>query len=127
MAQHNELGKEGEAAAISYLKAKGYQILHENWHFGHLELDIVAQTNDELVIVEVKTRSSGDWDSPESAVNNAKIRRIISATDCYIRFFNIDLPARFDIISLKRKFPGFEIEHIENAFYPPLNTYRGRY
>ncbi|MCL1938607.1 MAG: YraN family protein [Candidatus Azobacteroides sp.] len=123
MAQHNELGKEGEVAAVAYLKTKGYQILHVNWHFGHLELDIVAQTDDELVIVEVKTRSN-DWELPENAVNNAKIRKIISAADCYIRFFNIDLPARFDIIWVTGKFPGFEIEHIEDAFYPPLNTYR---
>ncbi|GHT50257.1 UPF0102 protein [Bacteroidia bacterium] len=123
MAQHNELGKAGETAAIEYLEAKGYQIRHINWHRGHLELDIIAQTDDELVIVEVKTRS-GDWELPEDAVNNTKIRRIISATDYYIKYFNIDLPVRFDIIAVIGKQPDFTIEHIEDAFYPPVNTYR---
>jgi putative endonuclease len=124
MAQHNHLGKEGETAAVEYLKAKGYRIRHVNWYHGHLELDIVAQTDEELVIVEVKTRSRNDWEFPEDAVNNAKIKRLVSATDFYIKSFDIDLPARFDIISVIGTFPHFEIEHIEDAFYPPVNTYR---
>ena len=123
MAQHNELGKTGETAAIEFLKEKGYQIRHLNWRRGHLELDIVAETSDELVFVEVKTRS-GNWESPADSVNNAKIRNIISAADCYIKHFDVDLPARFDIISVTGKEPHLEIEHIEDAFYPPVNTYR---
>ena len=123
MAQHNELGKAGETAATEYLKAKGYEICHVNWRKGSIELDIIARTADELVFVEVKTRN-GHWEAPEDAVNNAKIRRIISAADSYIKYFDIDLPARFDIISIIGNGPNFEIEHIEDAFYPPLNTYR---
>ena len=123
MAQHNELGKTGETAAIEFLKEKGYRIRHLNWRRGHLEVDIVAETPDEVVFVEVKTRS-GDWESPADAVNNAKIRNIISAADYYIKYFDIGLPARFDIISITGKGPDFEIEHIEDAFYPPVNTYR---
>lgn len=124
MAQHNELGKKGESAAIEYLKKNGYQIRHINWYRGHFELDIVAQTESELVIVEVKTRSGNKWDSPEAAVNNIKIKRIVSATDFYIKYFCIDLPVRFDIICITGYYPYFQIEHIEDAFYPPLNTYR---
>lgn len=124
MALHNELGKEGELAAIEYLKEKGYQIRHVNWHRGHLELDIVAQTQEELVIVEVKTRSGNNWEPPEAAVHNNKIKRIISATDFYIKYFNIDLPARFDIISVVGYYPHFQIDHIEDAFYPPVNIHR---
>ena len=123
MAQHNELGKTGETTAVEFLKEKGYRIRHLNWRRGHLELDIVAETSDELVFVEVKTRA-GNWESPADSVNNAKIRNIISAADCYIKYFDIDLPARFDIISITGKGPDFEIEHIEDAFYPPVNTYR---
>jgi len=123
MAQHNELGKTGETAAIEFLKEKGYRIRHINWRRGHLEVDIVAETPDEVVFVEVKTRA-GDWELPADAVNNTKIRNIISAADCYIKWFDIELPARFDIIAVLGKEPDFEIEHIEDAFYPPVNTYR---
>ncbi|GHT01838.1 UPF0102 protein [Bacteroidia bacterium] len=124
MADHNQLGIAGETAAVEYLKANGYRILHTNWRYGHLELDIVAQTADELVIIEVKTRKGSEWDAPEDAVTNSKIRNIVSATDCYIKFFNIDLPARFDIIAVIGKAPNFEIDHIEDAFYPPVTTRR---
>jgi putative endonuclease len=124
MAEHNELGKDGEVAAIDYLKKNGYKVLHTNWRKGHCELDIVAKTEDELVIVEVKTRSEGSITDPEDAVTNQKIRNIISATDCYIKQFDVDLPARFDIISIIGKYPNFEIDHIEDAFYPPVNIRR---
>jgi putative endonuclease len=124
MAEHNVLGKDGETAAIAYLKENGYQILHTNWHRGYLELDIVAKTDDELVVIEVKTRSGGTITNPEDAVTDQKIRHIISATDFYIKFFNIDLPVRFDIISVIGKYPDFEIDHIEDAFYPPVNVRR---
>jgi len=124
MADHNVLGKDGEAAALDYLNEKGYRILHTNWRLGSLELDIVAQTADELVIIEVKTRSPGSITNPEDAITNQKMRNIINATDSYIRFFNIDLPARFDIISIIGNPPNFEIEHIEDAFYPPVTVRR---
>jgi putative endonuclease len=124
MADHNTLGKDGENAAVGYLKTKGYEILHTNWRRGHYELDIVARTVDELVVVEVKTRTGSRFGVPEDAVDNRKIKHIVSATDIYIKIFNIDLPARFDIISIIGSYPHFYIDHIEDAFYPPLNTYR---
>lgn len=124
MAEHNELGKDGESAAIAYLEENGYEILHTNWRQGHFELDIVAKTEDELVIIEVKTRSEESITDPEDAVTNSKIRNIISAANVYIKSFDIDLPARFDIISVIGESPDFEIEHIEDAFYPPVNIRR---
>ena len=124
MAEHNVLGKDGEAAAVAYLKEKGYRILNTNWRLGSFELDIVAQHEDELVIIEVKTRSGGSITNPEDAITNRKIKNIVAATDCYIRFFDIDLPARFDIISVVGSHPNFEIDHIEDAFYPPMTVRR---
>ena len=124
MAEHNKLGKEGEAAALAYLREKDYQIRHINWHWHHLELDIVAQTEDELVIVEVKTRSETEWEMPEDAVTPVKMQRIIAATDCYVKYFQIQLPVRFDIISIVGNAPNWEIQHIEDAFYPSVQTHR---
>lgn len=120
MATHNELGKTGEKEAINYLTAKGYHILHRNWRSGKKELDIVAIHQQELVIVEVKTRRDQQYGAPEAAVNEQKIRRIVSSTDAYLRKFAIDLPVRFDIITLTGNEAPFEIEHLEEAFYPPI-------
>ncbi|MDR1368938.1 MAG: YraN family protein [Dysgonamonadaceae bacterium] len=124
MAQHNLLGKTGEDIALEYLQGQGYKILHRNWRRGSYEIDIVACTEEELVIIEVKTRSNNSWSDPEDAVTTRKINHIVSATDLYIKLFDIDLPVRFGIISVIGQTPPFEIDHIEDAFYPPLNTYR---
>ena len=123
MSNHIDLGKEGENEAIKYLKKIGYQILHTNWRSGSYELDIVAQRGEELIIAEVKTRSENSLISPEEAVDNRKIKNIISATNRYIEMFDVDLPVRFDVISVIGNAPNFAIEHIEDAFYPPMTTY----
>ena len=119
MAKRNDTGKEGEKIAREYLKKRGYVVSHTNWHWHHYELDIVAIAEGELVIVEVKTRSENYLLAPEDAVDNAKIRRIVVAADAYARLFSIGLPVRFDIITLIKKKEGYEIEHIEDAFYAP--------
>ncbi len=120
MAAHNTLGKAGEDAAVSYLEKNGYEMLHRNWRKNHLELDIVAAKDGELVVVEVKTRRNTDYKEPREAVDGQKIRRIVVAADAYIKHFGIDAPVRFDIITAVGEIGNFCIEHIKEAFYPPL-------
>lgn len=122
MATHNRLGKEGEAEAANFLIRQGYTILHRNWHSGKKELDIVAIDNLQrtLIVVEVKTRRNTSYGLPEDAVNNSKIRRIVASTDAYLRKYAIDLPVRFDIITVIGQEAPFQIEHIANAFYSPI-------
>ncbi len=116
MAEHNEFGKEGEEEAAAYLIDKGYSIRHRNWHCGKKELDIVAEYRNELIVIEVKTRKNTRFGNPEDAVTDKKIRRIIASTDAYLRKFSVDLPVRFDIITLVGEKTPFTIEHIEEAF-----------
>lgn len=120
MALHNNLGKEGEDVAVDYLTQKGYEIRHRDWHSGHRDLDIVAQKDGTLVIVEVKTRRDDRFGQPEEAVDNRKIRSIVASADAYVRKFAIDLPIRFDLITVVGIQPPFRIEHIEDAFFPPV-------
>ena len=120
MASHNELGKAGENAAVAYLEKNEYVIRHRNWRKGHLELDIVAAKDNELIVVEVKTRSDTTVMQPEDAVTVQKIRHTVKAADTYIRTFQLDVPVRFDIITAVGKAGNFKIEHIKEAFYPPL-------
>ena len=121
MAAHNELGKAGEDAAVAYLEKKGYLIRERNWRLNHLELDIIATKDGELVIVEVKTRRNTDFQLPHEAVDWKKIRHIVHATDAYIKMHSLDAPVRFDIVTVVGEAGNFHIEHIEEAFYPPLN------
>lgn len=118
MAAHNEFGLEGEDKAVNYLIREGYLILDRNWKSGHKELDIVAEKDGTLVVVEVKTRKSDKYGNPEDAVSSRKIRNTVLAADAYIRFNRIDLPVRFDIISIVSN--SDIINHIEDAFRSPV-------
>ena len=120
MAKHNELGKAGEDAAVTYLEQHGYIIRDRNWRKGHFELDIVAAKENELIVIEVKTRSNTLFTEPEDAVDLPKIRRTVRAADTYLKLFQIDSPVRFDIITVVGDDGDFKIEHIKEAFYPPL-------
>lgn len=121
MAEHNDTGKEGELEASAWLKRNGYRILEINWRWHHYELDIIAMQEEELVVVEVKTRSASYLLPPEKAVTKAKIKRIVSATDAYIRYKNLDIDVRFDVIIVIKEKNGHRIDHIEDAFYAPVN------
>ena len=120
MAEHNELGNLGEERAQNFLISKGYKILQTNWHIGKLELDIVAEKDDWLVIVEVKTRSTETFEHPEEAITRKKIRNIVNATHEYILQFDWNGETRFDVISVIPYGQEFRIEHIEDAFLSPL-------
>lgn len=115
-----KLGKKGEEIALQHLIAQGYQILETNWYAHHYELDIVARDGDELVIVEVKTRGSSNYEHPSDAVTNKKIRFLVNAAEAYIQQNNSDLDTRFDIISIVFFGSNFDLEHIKDAFYPTV-------
>ena len=117
MAQHNLLGDKGEMLASRFLLDKGYAVHHHNWRSGHKEIDIIAQQRNVLVFVEVKSRTSEEYGNAYDAVDDKKIRLLISAAQAYIRKYNIDLKFRFDIITVIGTCDPYRIEHIEDAFY----------
>lgn len=121
MAEHNDLGKRGEEAAVRHLRLNGYEIIKRNWTYEKYEIDIIAQNDEFIVFVEVKTRSSSQWGNPEEAVSKGKIKRIVEAADFYVKEFDIDLPVRFDILSVIWNGSKFKIEHIDDAFLAPVS------
>lgn len=114
---NNQFGKLGEDIAVSYLLKKGYKIHQRNYRYGKVELDIVAEYSNEVIFVEVKTRTSDMMAYPEQAVGKAKQRNMRLAAENFLEENQITLPARFDIVAVV-KGEKFEIEHIEDAFYP---------
>ena len=120
MAESHDLGQTGEDKAVFYLSEKGYKILWRNWKAGKHEIDIIAETNEFIVFVEVKTRSEDYLVNPSEAVTRYKQRSIIFAADTFIKRYNIDKESRFDIITVIKKGSSYQTEHIEDAFYPTL-------
>lgn len=120
MAEHNDFGKIGEEKAYQYLLKRGYKIKSRNWQYRKSELDIVAEKDNKLIIVEVKTRSSAYFESPKEAVTLKKQRQIIMGTNAYIEEHNIEMETQFDVVSVLIENGNVEIEHIEDAFMPLL-------
>ncbi len=120
MAESHELGQKGEDLALDHLKNSGFKILFRNWKWGRNEIDIIAEKKDVVIFAEVKTRNDDFQMHPMTAVNKEKQRSLIRAADGYIRKFKIDKDSRFDVITVIKKGEEFEIDHIENAFYPTL-------
>lgn len=116
MIEPHELGKIGEDLAAEYLINQGYQILERNWRSGHKEIDIIALKDDILVVVEVKTRTSEDYGDPDLAVGTMKEQMLVWAADSYVRYKNLDVDVRFDIISVILNETEQRLEHIEDAF-----------
>jgi putative endonuclease len=121
MINFEELGIIGEKIARKYLENKGYTILDYNWHWGHLELDIIAQDGNEIVIVEVKTRF-GLYEEPRDMLGKRKIKNIVNAANAWLIQEAIDLETRFDLISIVfARDESYEISHFEGAFIPPVS------
>jgi putative endonuclease len=99
------------------LISKGYRILAQNFRYLKAEVDIIAQKDNYLVAVEVKTRSSIAFGTPEEFLKPAQIQRIIKAVDYFVTSKDLNVEVRFDIIAIVLSTKKPQIEHIENAFY----------
>ncbi|MBR1784062.1 MAG: YraN family protein [Bacteroidales bacterium] len=114
--QANELGTTGEQMATRYLEGLHYTIIERNYRCGKYEADIIALDGDELVVVEVKTRSSTDFGTPQEAVDHRKRARLIRAASHYIGTHNRQENTRFDVVAIVPGEGGFSINHIKDAF-----------
>ncbi len=111
-----DLGRMGEQLAANYLIDNGYTILEHNYHRGHLEIDLIALDKDELVIVEVKTRSDDEIMQPEDAVDHKKRLSLIRLANQYVVSKGRKENVRFDIISIISNDEKTEIRHLKDAY-----------
>jgi putative endonuclease len=108
-------GKKGEDSAFHYLSKKGYTILEQNYRYKRAEIDLIAQKDNTLVFVEVKTRKNNHFGEGEEFVSTKKIDLYHLTAEHYIEENNWQGETRFDIIALNNS--NGEIHHIEDAFH----------
>lgn len=117
MADHNEFGKLAEDLAVKFLEDLKYKILVKNFRFMKAEIDIIAEFENEIIIVEVKARRTDVFMEPQEAINKKKIRLLIFAANEFSENYKKNLNTRFDVITIlpdeKNK---LQITHIINAF-----------
>jgi putative endonuclease len=110
------LGTAGEDQAADYLIRRGYRILDRNYRTPQGEIDLIALDRDQVVFVEVKTRTNNLYGAPELAVNPQKQRRMIKAALSYIKYKKLhQVSCRFDVVAINAG-AGQEVELIRNAF-----------
>ena len=114
---HLELGRAGERAAAQLLRKHGYEVVGTGFAARRGELDLVCRKGDDLVVVEVKTRSTAAFGAPADAVNARKQRALIAAAAEYRALAGWRGPIRFAIVGLTADPEGgFEAELIEDPF-----------
>ena len=117
MAEHNDLGNLAEELAANFLEKKGYRILVQNFRYQRGEIDIIAEFNNQIIIVEVKARGSDIFMEPQEAVTKTKIKSLVMVADFFMKDRNINQEVRFDIIAvLPDENRKLQITHLEDAF-----------
>ena len=119
------LGDLGERSAAKYLRQNKYRILHKNYVIGKLEVDIIAESADFLLFVEVKTRTFREgneerYGSPKMAVDRKKQSNLLAAAAAYISRFPTNKQIRFDIVEVYTSPDNakkvLSLQHIPDAF-----------
>ncbi|QSZ26621.1 YraN family protein [Aceticella autotrophica] len=115
------VGNLGEKIAEKILKDSGYKIIDKNFKCSIGEIDIITEKDNNLIFIEVKTRTSIKYGSPSDAVNFYKRNKIIKVAQTFIMLNKkyINFSIRFDVFEIFLKPSTFElnkINHIKNAF-----------
>ena len=122
----NPIGIIGEEEAAKMLEKKGFKVLEHNWRMGHLEIDLIAESKEEIVFAEVKARTTMYGEiRPEEFVDENKKRRMIAAGNAYVKRHQSTKSLRFDIIGIVVDPQTQEITyrcHMENAFRPQMKS-----
>lgn len=113
-----ESGRSAEQRATDYLEESGYVVLDRNFTYKKVgEIDIVAQRSGCLVFVEVRSRTSLNYGSPEASLTPTKLRAVRRTAEAWMVMRNMyGRACRFDVIAVDSSSGGVKIRHIENAF-----------
>lgn len=117
MGHHNEIGQQGEQAAVDYLIAEGFRILERNYVYLKREVDIIAKKDAVVHFIEVKTSEHWMHEEPHKSVGKAKQRNIGIAAEAFIEEFDLKEEVQFDIIEVRIS-PSLSLNYIPEAFVP---------
>ena len=112
------MGDFGERVAVQHLEAKGFRIRDRNVRTRHGEIDIIAESDDLVAFVEVRSRRAGAFGGAVESLSSTKQRRMSALAEAYAQSRS-DLPSqwRIDLIALDLAPDGrvISLRHVENA------------
>ena len=111
----SKLGTQGESIAAAHLEAQGMRIIDRNFHTRYGEVDLIAEEGDAIVFVEVKTRRSGAYGTPEESVTPRKRERLLLTAQTYLQQHELDQRTwRLDVVAITLRANGpATINHIQ--------------
>lgn len=116
----SEIGQKGEKMVAEYLKSQGYTVIKRNYKDRYGEVDIIAEDCENLVFVEVKTRSENAIVSGLDAVDEKKKRLIKNEAVMFTKRLKTDLEPRVDvaevIVSVVDGKEVWKLNYIKNAY-----------
>jgi putative endonuclease len=118
MAEKDELGRRGEDVAAEWCEAQGLRVVDRNWRCREGEIDLVALDGDEVVVVEVKTRSGTGWGTALEAVTPKKLARLRRLAGAWCQEHpGVGHGVRIDVVGITvERCRGHErIEHVRGA------------
>ena len=116
MYQRHETGRIGEDISAKYLQQIGYQIIERNFECKQGEIDIIAIDKEELVFVEVKTRTGEVYGKPKEAVDKTKKKHIYKSAEYYIYLKHLENKLiRIDVIEVYKRKEKYLLNHIKQA------------
>lgn len=96
-----EIGIRGENIASNYLKEKGYKIIERNFIARQGEIDIIAKDKEEIVFIEVKTRTNERYGNPIDSVNTIKQKHLLQTIEYYLYKHHLENSfVRIDVIEV---------------------------
>lgn len=117
MLKKNTVGSRGETDAAVFLKKKGYRILVRNFMTKFGEIDIIAKDRNTFCFIEVKSRASDKYGSPEEAVTYPKQKKISVVANCFLKKYKLHgKKFRFDVVSVEYKNNVAVCSLIKDAF-----------
>ncbi len=116
-----KVGETGENKVASFLRKRGFSILKRNFQCRYGQIDIIAENDEFIIFVEVKTRKKGSFISGTEAVDAFKQRRITLTANDYIVRTECQKQPRFDVAEVtvfekEDKGLGYNLKYIENAW-----------
>ena len=115
MYKRHILGKLGEKIAERYLQENNYKIIEKNFECRQGEIDIIARQKDQIVFVEVKTRTNRKYGNPIEAVTNLKLKHIMRTIKYYLYIKKLENQfITIDVIEIYEKNKKFFVHHIKD-------------
>lgn len=113
------MGKQSEQLALEMLESKGMTFVEKNYYCKHGEIDLIMKDRNDLVFVEVRSKSKVNFGTPVETINYSKRRKIEKTARDYLYKHNLlnKINCRFDLVGVIIGSSGEKhIEHIPGAF-----------